>query len=303
MNRQRLTGLVLIGAALVVVMAISALQGRAVPGRAVASPVPPRPQVGDCATAEVTPQFLEQVYSGEVPVLTSQPCDGARAGEVISITEGTSDVRTECFKAASGYVGLTPIDLGSLAVQNSPATEWIPNVRLVAFNFRPSPLQAAAGQRWSACVMVGAGLEGLQPLPFQESPRDAAIRGGTSFDRFSVCADTQMPERLIPCGEPHRYELIAGSLSVGGTEAASLASCRAKITEVTGLIDPSAGGRLQVATISYTVDQKTEKLVETTYAAAQQGGASLSCVVTPASADEVLTGSLYGLNDRPLPIR
>lgn len=305
MNRQRLTGLVLIGAALVVVMAISALQGRAVPGTAVASPVSPRPQVGDCATIDANQQFLGQLNAGEVPVLASQPCDGVRAGEVISVGEGSSDGRAECFEAASGYVGLTPIDLGSLAVQNSTDTVWIPDVRLVTFNFGPSARQVTAGQRWLACVMVGTSFDGLQPLPFQQSPRSAAVRGGTSFDRFSVCADTPMQERLIPCGEPHRYELMVGALSVGGTKAASLASCRNKITELTGLTDPSAGGRLQVVMTSYTYtfDAKAEKFVETTYADAQQGKALLSCAVTPASADEVLTGSLYGLNDRPLPIR
>lgn len=303
MNRQRVTGLMMIGVALVVVMAISALQGRSVPGRAVSYPVSPRPQVGDCATVDMTQQFLDQMYAGEVPVLTSQPCDGARAGEVISITEGTTDGQGRCFEAASGYVGLKPIDLGSIAVQNSPATEWIPDARLLAFDFRPSALQVAAGQKWSACVMVGVVLEGLQPLPFQESPRGSAVRGGTSFDRFSVCADTPMQQRLIPCGEPHRYELMVGALSVGGTEAASLASCRKKISELTGLTDPSADGRLQVVMTAYAFDARAEKPVEKKYADAQQGNASLWCVVTPASADEVLTGSLYGLNDRPLPIR
>lgn len=304
-NRQRLTGLMLIGAALIVVMAISSLQGRPVAGTAMmAQPVPPCPQVGDCSTVEVTEQLWDQMAGGEVPVLRSRPCQGARLGEVISVEDGTSDTgQLDCYQAASVYLGLPAVDLGALPPDDRTETVWIPRTRLASNTFGPSPFQVAAGQHWLACVLSGTAADGIRPLPFQKSPRAAATHGGSAFNRFAACSDSPVPDRSISCDRPHRYEFIADAISVGDSEAASLASCRAKITELAGLTDPTAGNRLQIMLLTYTFDSTAQTFQKTTYQQAQGNEGNLTCAIAPTSTDEAFTGTLYGLNGRPLPIR
>lgn len=150
-------------------------------------------------------------------------------------------------------------------------------------------------------MLIGTEGSRFQPLPFPQSPRAAATQGGSAFDRFAACSGSPTPDRLIPCDWPHRYEFLADAFVVRGTEAASLASCRAAITELTGLADATAGHRLDVRLLTYIFGVSGDaRTVSYDEARAEQGSAT--CAIAPTSADEMLTGTLYGLDHRPLPI-
>ncbi len=118
MNRQRLTGLVLITLALIAVMSTSALRSKTVSGQAV---VHPPPQVGDCWTGQITAQLNDGEH---VLPLASQPCDGSRLGEVAFVDNQRSYTQQDCDSQARQYLGL-PTSVTQLAgSQDQTDTTW-----------------------------------------------------------------------------------------------------------------------------------------------------------------------------------
>lgn len=296
-GRRRLTGLTVIAVAVIAMMLLTAGRARQVSGVAV---VPPPPQIGDCVSIPVTDQIVEQMNEGEVPVLVSGPCEGARAGEVASLEDQRAYAQRDCWTPTLGYLGV-PATAGPFPESESE-TAWQTRTAAMSYTFGPSPLQVAAGQLWSACVLVGLDTENFRPRPLIESARDAATRGGTAFNPFAICSDAPLSTEFTPCGGPHRYEMVADGFNLGPSEADSLESCRALVSELTGLQDPSANGRLRVELIAYRYDDGGGSLRETDYQQARTAGGGVTCTVSPVARDEALTMTLVGLGERPLPI-
>lgn len=298
MNRQRLTGLVLITIALIAVMSTSALRSRTVAGQAV---VHPPPQVGDCWTGESTEQLFD---NGEVPVLAAQPCNGSRLGEVVSVNNTRSYTQQDCTSPALTYLGLPASVVQLDVIDNRTATVWKTRSGLLALTFGPDPLQVAAGQLWSACVLVGAepGEQGrMTPRPFPGTVRSLATTGGASFNRFATCSNSLVSDPVVKCDQSHRYEIFLQAAVTGPSETDSLDLCTTELRSLTGMTDPTADGRLKVVLLPYRFDQRTEKVQPSTYQQARQEG-GVSCAMTPTATDQVLTGTLMALYDRPLPI-
>lgn len=293
-GRRRLTGLTVIAVAVIAMMLLTAGRARQVSGVAV---VPPPPQIGDCVSIPVTDQVLEQMNEGEVPVLVSGPCQGARAGEVASLEDQRAYAQGDCWTPTLGYLGV-PATAGPFLKSE---TAWQTRTAAMSYTFGPSPLQVAAGQLWSACVLVGLDTENFRPRPLIESARDAATRGGTAFDPFAICSDAPLSTQFTPCGGPHRYEMVADAFNLGPSEAEGLEFCRALVSELTGLQDPSANGRLRVELIAYRYDDDGS-LRKADYQQARTAGGGVTCTVSPVAPGEVLTMTLVGLGERPLPI-
>lgn len=294
-DRRRLTGLAVIAVAVIAMMLVAAGRHRVVDGAAV---VPPPPQIGDCVSTAITDQEWQGMNEGKVPVLVSAPCEGARAGEVVSVDDQRAYTQRDCWTPTLGYLGV-PATTGPFSESE---TTWQTRTVVMSYTFGPSPLQVAAGQLWSACVVLGIDTEDFRPLPLEESARDAATRGGTAFDRFAICSDAPSPTEFTACGGPHRYEMVADAIALGPSEADSLESCQALVSELTGMQDPSANGRLRVELTAYRYDDGGGSLLKADYLQARAAGGGVTCTVSPAAPDKMLTSTLVGLGKRPLPI-
>lgn len=301
MVRQRLTGIVLLTLALVAVLSTSSWRARVVAGALV---VPPPPAVGDCWTPLPTDPDVDAILASDrVPPLTSQPCSGPRVGEVVAVEnqQRSTPIGRPCTSAAQSYLGVIaaptrPVDVAA------GATPWSSPIVPTAVTFGPGPLQRAAGQQWSACVVLGVGFPGQR---FPGSVRGLARVGGSGFAPYAVCSPAPVVHATVPCGTPHRYEVFAEAYDLGPDEAASAASCREQVAQQTGLADPLADGRLAVELMPYAYDQTSgsESRVVPYGEARASDGRGLICVVRPADPDARLTGTLHGIGDRPLPLR
>ncbi|MEJ7650819.1 MAG: hypothetical protein WKF57_17535 [Nakamurella sp.] len=294
-DRRRLTGLTVIAVAVIAMMLVTVGRRREVPGAAV---VPPPPQIGNCLSTLVTDQVWQGMNEGEVPVLVSAPCEGIRAGEVVSVDDKRAYSQLNCWTPTMAYLGLPSED----EPVGHSGTIWTSSSAVMTYTFGPSPLQVAAGQLWSACVVLGVDSEEFRPQPFSESPRNAAVRGGAAFDVFAFCSDSALATTSVPCSGRHRYEFVASGFNLDASEAASLDSCKAAASRLTGLADPSAGGRLRIELVAYTYDESASEPRRTTYHQARTSGGGVTCTVSPAAPDELLTSTLVGLGKRPLPI-
>lgn len=294
-DRRRLTGLAVIVVAVIAIAAVAAGRQRTVSGAAV---VPPPPQIGDCVATSAADQVWQQLEYDVVPSLVSAPCTGVRAGEVVSVDDQRPTTQTDCSTPTVSYLGLPP----GPGEQLGSETVWITRSVIMSYTFGPSPLQVAAGQRWSACVALGIDRDSFRSQPLTESPRDAATRGGAAFDPFAFCVAAPLSSTSIPCGHPHRYEVVADGFNLSAREADSLASCKAISSRLTGLVDPTAGGRLQVELVSYVWDDGASSARATGYQQARSGGGSVMCTVSPVAPGEMLSSTLVGLGERPVPI-
>ena len=301
--RRPLTGIVVIALALIAVTAVAVGRPKTVSGAAV---VPPPPQVGDCVPVAVTDQILDQGWNDTdgsgVPVLVAAPCTGSRAGEVVSVDDHRVYSQGDCWTPAVDYIGL-PAPTRTVESASDAESSWVTRAQVFSFTFGPSPLQVAAGQLWSACVLTGVSDDDdPRPQPLLASARDAARQGGIAFEPFASCANSPSPEGSAPCVTAHRYEVMGDAVTLGPSEADTLASCTALVTELTGLQDPSAGGRLEIGLTAYRYDQAAGAVRVTTYQQARAEHGGVTCTVSPARAGEMLTSTLVGLGDRPLPV-
>lgn len=304
MVHQRLAGLVLVVLAFVAVLSTSAWRPRVVQGALL---VPPPPAVGDCWTPLPTDPAVDAVLAADrVPPLTAAPCSGPRVGEVVEVENQRRYSQAEayrCVAEAQRYLGLPAALTREMAYQDG-TTQWLSPVRPLALTFGPRPDQVAAGQLWSACVVIGVGV-GFAGQRFSGTVRRLAQRGGTAFAPFAVCSQAPVVHVTVPCDAPHRYEVFAESYDLGADEAASTASCREQVAQQTGLADPTAGGRLVVELLPYAYDQTSgSESRAATYAEARASdGRGLICVVRPTDAGKRLTDTLHGIGERPLPLR
>lgn len=111
-----------------------------------------------------------------------------------------------------------------------------------------------------------------------------------------------MSAQIVPCSERHRYEMIADAVDLAPLEADALESCRALASELTGLEDPSADGRLRIELMGFIYDPDDTTPRRASYQQARADGGSVTCVVSPTAPGEMLTSTLIGLGDTPLPI-
>lgn len=320
-NRRRVPPAVTAGAlfavALIALLVASAIKGKRIPGVAQSVPIPGPPTAGQClesAPVVGTDPHPFPVRTFDPALLV--PCTEKHTLEVVLVVpdqmsaldsasqqspDGEIDpalgrLTEQCFLATNRYLGFG---------DELPATpgQWqLVFPRVNSLLLRPSDLQQRVGQRWAGCVLTG-----YEPILGENSypePRAMSVSmvqagvGGPATDLVTWCqaaAPHESPEysKTIDCDQPHRSELIGSFYPL--TKA-----------------DVRTGEQL-----ARTCDTFAHKLVGTALppdvlrtTALRDGGtvggpdgdefAVWSCIVHT-TGSRTLSGSLVGLNGRPIP--
>ena len=302
-RRQRLWGLLVLLVVAVSALVLAQLLHPPVAGSASRGPVPDPPAVGDCL---LDPTVIgQQHFEGTTlihPWLRTGPCRGRRFGEVAALltppdlprapvstgpsthATGSPIVRDPyiepCGVAMSVWVGLPTGD--------RVVGQWSSDQLTVALVLSgPSQLQRGSGQDWTACIAVAGGGPGASNTTAgYDSTAHSMINPGPPLPVFAVCMPAVGDEQ-VPCTTAHTAELLGSIVSPRGVTEQDRRGCRALAQQLTGMPDPTAGGRITVSV-------------------ADSGGAidgrhALYCWMVTVSPHQ-LTGPLLGLSDRPIPI-
>ncbi len=307
---RRWSGSLLLIVAVLLVVTSSAVLDGGVRGSAAPVPLPAPPPVGSCLTLTATSA-------------TEVPCTRPHDGEVLltwpagRLPDGVTD-----FSAVAAY----PFGAGGqvkTAGCSVAQQEWVHPDDLpgAAFWNPTNPvvdsqlITAPPGDRtpregWIACILVAP----------DRQPIAGSLRG--------VGADAAPPSRLgsclqtasnawgavtLTCDRPHRVEILASfrirsvfdesSRFTGMPDDATLdAACRALAAAVTGSDDPTFGGRLRVrATSLFPASIREINAMD------PAGNPVRTYIPLPQCAvdlvgDGLLTGTVVGLGDRPLPV-
>lgn len=294
---QRARGVLTLLLALLIVLAVSALNGRDLPGTAVAQPVPAPTQVGDCVLEDLYWAQGEMDTTstvGSVPPAQLGPCDGARYGEVFTVSTTTPADSLDCYGPVNEYLGLPSVDSGG-------SSGWQIGINAYGVTVSPSALQTAAGQRWAACVVVPATAVAGASSRFPAPVRDAMHSDNGVIGLLGACFDDLKIQLYRPCVDPHGVEVIGyRDSTVPRTSTQLDQECRALVTRMTGLADPTGGGRLTVEVLSFAYDNQGNQVAGT--AAAADANGFTVCSVRPDDPAGRLTAGLLALNGRPIPL-
>ncbi len=308
---RRWGGLVILVIALVAAFA-GAARSKPIAGTASLAPIPGPPAVGDC--------LLEPAPNGAgssrreddvVPALRIEACTGPRYGEVMAVIERQDRSRSgtlrdppmdPCRRVFDDYLG---------AIERTELDRW--SGRSFADQLAvPTALQRSQGQDWVACLVVPMGRP--ETARYTGTLRDV-LRTRSYPSEFADCLPSlrlgDLPMHLAAdCRTPHPGELL-GWLTLDRTEVRSSAlrsSCTALAVDLTGLADPTAGGRLQLdvrtsttSLMMWTVDDGRGSIRVDGPEAAEGPVFEVYCLLVP-TAGKMLTGPLLGLADGPLPV-
>lgn len=316
LRRSRWWGLLLVVMVAVAALAAAQLLHPPVAGSAVRGTVPGPPAVGDCL---LDPTALGQGGStppaAAHPWLRTGPCQGRRFGEVAAVLtagdlptpsapsesgsgSGSGDLTVSdrysrpCWAAVTGWLGLpTP---GGPPIKD----RWEPDPLIAGVVLSgPSQIQRAAGQDWVACIAAGKDSAGAGPgivddssdaMGYDTTARDT-FDPGPPLPIFASCylrAEHAGDYEVVVCATAHPVELLESMVSDRPVTDQDRRGCRAVARQLTGMPDPTAGGKL-----STIVDD----------AQAPGGPHFLSCLMVTVGAHQ-LTGPLLGLKDGPVPL-
>jgi hypothetical protein len=322
MNR-RLTGALLLVAALTASAVLATGSGLRMAGRAAVVEFPASPTVGDCllerggmylAESEAPQRTSARNVTAAMPAThramanhvfggSFGPCDtvGAVGGEVVAVLSATGDESTrrltaqssspDCRSASLRYAGLRTQDSRFTVPgqRSDDPVNWRMSINLRSEWLLPTGFLQSAGRTWMACIVA----------PSEDALYHGRIAGayggGRLPDEFGTCWDSRTVSAAIKnldCGSPHLAELIASGV-VPDRSSITYEQMRASCEHLTGLVlgraDPTAGGALIIKTSPERMPQITS------------GSLSILCYVTP-TGDRPLAGTLVGLGDEPLPL-
>ena len=303
-----------------VVAVIAALVGNARTKQLAGSPVlaviPGPPEVGACVLNPT--DWNSRLPAGEPSVavdgtvylsVATGSCRPARYGEVAGVIADGLDYEPpatgdrsddpnspdrRCSDLVDEYVGNT----GSVTA----SATWYPAPSVGPMLLGPSALQQRFGARWLACVAVGyAG--SASGTRYTGSVRDVmhTLRFPSALAQCLDAAPAAATVATVDCRDPHPAELMASFYTDDphAADRATLAkSCPAIAASLTGLSDPTAGGRLRVSTVTNNLpvygdngDMNPEHMVDVE-----------SFCLIEATGGRVLTGPLLGLGNGELPL-
>lgn len=295
-----LGGAILLGLVALMVV-VASVRGTLVAGRAVAPPVPARPEPGHCLLENpVDGGFTEYVVDEDdaLPAWRTAPCEGARFGEVVAVGAGVGldasfqDGSWErCWNDASGYLGL-PDPAG---VDGHRSTD----VNVMAALTGPNERQRAAGQNWAACVVQVAP---YGDVTLEHSLRDAWSR---SADRrlMALCVDDRRQLFPVDCREGHGAEQISSwPGDPAGFGQSDADACRHDAVVALGSPAALDGGDLTALAVPTRWDDRTGLQIDGPDAVSATEPYAVSCLLEPADPARTLVGPLRDLGDAPVPL-
>jgi hypothetical protein len=312
---RRSLGALVIVVVLLAVFVVARTRDSGVAGLATALPIPGPPAAGQCLQQHLTGLGAETTQNNQplFPTVAIGGCSGLHQGEVVAVVNHRLPLPADALTA------FTPYDQWCSTAVNTWTGDDSKGPMLDPFNQTwrlqyaaaggvlsvlsgPDQRQQAAGQFWVACIAV-------PQLPDGSSNATGAyagsIRGG--FTRVPAppgLAWCQGPQTLsstatpVDCNSRHRAEVVGHKLRLAtpdhplDTPAAEQQSCLLFASRVTGMTDPTAGGRLVVTAQTQPVDP-----------ADRAAAPNELCLITSASPQQYLNGPLLGLGRQPLPLR
>ena len=278
--RSRVTGVVLLALAIVVVVAVAIVRGRQVAGLAQSIPPPAPPPVGACLSQDR--ELLDCAAPHRWEVVAGWSADDPQRP-----AEATTDA---CEQRADTYSGI--------AVARTVGA-WTARATLVAAVLdAPADQRAGPNRGWMVC--------GVQPAWVDR--RTGSIGGAHSVgdipDLFGLCLDFVVDNGGSDCLSPHDVQVLgswndqaaeramaAGAATVQqlpqDVQTAAARSCLAFASTMTGVTDPTYGGRLDYVVV---LQQGSD------------GRSELNCLATP-TGGRVLVGSITALGNRSVPLR
>ena len=305
MDARRVGALLLVGV-LAAGLVLHGVARPAVTGTPVAAVVPAPPVPGDCVVALSPAPDGDSDAAVDYPYATFGRCGGPIVGEVMAVdradhppvttAEEYQQASSLCELAEVPYVGwIGPVDPTTIA---RPGIGWVSQVTVESLSIAPTPLQRAAGQRWTACV--GA----TRDRTTYTGTIAHALAVGTLPPQFGTCwralvssTEQQVTEPEVPCAQPHSVEILALTQITDPTTtpAQVAASCRGMASRSLRTTDPTVGGRLQVT--AYAMDGSS--VMPVTQGSMLSG--FTGCIAS-VPAPFRLQGTVIGLGDKPLPL-
>src|SRR6478735_5854380 len=258
---RRLVGGLLLVVVLTLAVVIPNLGGVHQEGIGTPIQLPEDPRVGDCLLQPLT-DFIAISPSGSDPPLapTFAPCDGRNVeGQVVAVVRATGSVTARlrqaedsgggCYQSSLKYSGLVLHDGRTVLADQSldDPVDWNLTINVRSGWVLPAPLLQTAGQTWVACIAAP-----LSGATYRGQLADA-FSGGKLPDEFGFCWEQDLPSNFgsVSCSNPHHAELVSlGTIPDGRTVASAdiESSCQTLAAKVIGRSDPTAAGRLKVAT-------------------------------------------------------
>ena len=258
--RRRWAGVLVVVVALAVVMVASLAHSRSVAGVAATTSIPAAPTAGDCVLEPFADDDGSSGPGGVYLPLRTGVCAGPRYGEVVAVvpdglttypaaTQSAADPSTgvqdtdpflgTCTNKVAAYVGIVPTQGTVPALFQIWYPPGVPETTVIG----PSARQKAAGQTWLACSYrfpaTQAGSASLK----------SEFTNGTVPPVFARCRTSVDPNYT-------KYAPVACNLALPveefgverepATAAQRQTSCQQLVHRLTGMADPTDGGRLQI---------------------------------------------------------
>jgi hypothetical protein len=311
MVERRWSGLLIVMSVLLAAATIPALGGRMIPGSASIGPIPGPPHVGDCLLRlpDLNEAAVDATGAALYQSLATEPCIGDRWGQVVAVVPGgmlatpvevADDHGLASFDDPNRHACSTAL-AQYLDAGGSPAA-WSPAITFSITLGRPSDLQRRMGQDWVACVAGASGPEGTA------TRYEGGLRASTTRDLLpatvptaAICLSSKdfFLAHTIGCAQPHQVEDVAMLMThdTSITMAVLESRCHQLVRGYTEMPDPTAGGQLVDAVVA--VHRASDGTEAPGLATGDETGFARCLVHTTGS--RLLTGTLLGLGDRPLP--
>jgi hypothetical protein len=300
--RVRALGLAVVLIAVLTAMIVPLRAGHRIAGTARAIEMTPAPGIGNCVQAALPDDDSAHLSLTEVvacatwhtgEVVTTRIARPAAAGSRTG--QDSRPNLAACATTSYAFMGVHPVDANG---KRSPVLgAWWP---AFAASFHilsapaPQPTPPWLAAPWRACVLTGehgplrghmAGVFGGAP---QRNPAPLCLPRSTVVLHVSV-----------RCDEPHPAEIVGWQVTDGAVDAAASfgPSCRALARRITGMPDPTAGGRLWIRVITV---RSPDTAVREGWGPGHGGPYRAACTIGSASG-RLLAGSLTGVGAARVP--
>lgn len=298
--------------ALTVAVIVPNLTTKHIAGVAIVTPPPAAPVVGDCALESFntesemiqTPKGLQPIYS----LQPTGPCQGTVYGQISAVIANPASTAelldgggldpnyARCPGNATGE-GLPP---GS--DDGTAHGHWLVQLATNTALIGPGPRQVSAGQHWVACIIAisqDQRTAGTQNADNQARGFTEPVSRWRHFPQIAEavgqCLLTTSASFDSPnCSVTHAAESFGST--TGPLTPELTTTCRALAADLTGMPDPTAGGRLHVEVLSY--DANGDQIATTS----QRTRADTNQICTiNGGGRSYLKGTILALGDHPVP--
>ena len=300
--------------ALAVAVIFPSVNAKHIVGVAIVAPPPPPPAVGDCALgAFSTAVDMIATQQGSQPQLVyphppTGSCHDTVYGQITAVimTPALASDMVDGHGQDRNYArcpGNAPFeDLPPGSDAGTAYGHWHVELATNTVVIAPTPRQVAFGQHWVACVVaaiqaprVGVSVSQIGDAQGFSTPLSQWRHSRQVAEALGLCLLT-----TSSADDPHDCSITHAAESFGFTNGPYTpelaATCRALVGDLTGMADPTAGGRLNVEVLSYNTNgDLVTSVKERTKADTGQ-----ACVVN-GDGRSYLKGSLLALGTRPVP--